>query len=115
MVGVLQTTPCALLASASWRSPGHHGAARIRNSNAIVPMTTVASAGAYLLSTPVELGPTYVSTLQSRPCLRRGTRRVIVAPLLAQLSCHLLFPLCAALPMTRLGSAIAPSRLLTDG
>ena len=30
---------------------------RIGNANAILPMTTVASAGAYLLSTPVELGP----------------------------------------------------------
>jgi hypothetical protein len=30
---------------------------RIGNSNAILPMTTVASAGAYLLSTLVELGP----------------------------------------------------------
>src|SRR5437762_13001594 len=30
---------------------------RIRNSDVIWPMTTVASAGAYLLSTPVEPGP----------------------------------------------------------
>src|SRR5260370_25974964 len=30
---------------------------RIRNSNALLPMTAIASAGAYLLSTPVELGP----------------------------------------------------------
>src|SRR5439155_11712158 len=30
---------------------------RIGNSNALLPMTTVASAGAYLLSTLVELGP----------------------------------------------------------
>jgi hypothetical protein len=29
----------------------------IENSNAILPMTTVASAGAYLLSTLVELAP----------------------------------------------------------
>src|SRR2546427_9699067 len=30
---------------------------RIRNSDVILPMTTVASAGAYLRATPVELGP----------------------------------------------------------
>jgi hypothetical protein len=29
----------------------------IGKSNAILPMTTVASSGAYLLSTPVEFGP----------------------------------------------------------
>jgi hypothetical protein len=31
--------------------------AQIGNTNAILPMTTVASAGAYLLSTPMALGP----------------------------------------------------------
>jgi hypothetical protein len=31
--------------------------AQIGNANAILPMTSVASAGAYLLSTPMELGP----------------------------------------------------------
>src|SRR5262245_55761871 len=35
----------------------HIPSARIGNSDAILPMTTVASAGAYLLSTPVEFGP----------------------------------------------------------
>jgi hypothetical protein len=42
--------------------------AQIGNTNAILPMTTVASAGAYLLSlsTPMELGPTlyYTDTLR---------------------------------------------------
>jgi hypothetical protein len=40
--------------------------AQIGNTNAVLPMTTVASAGAYLLSTPMELGPTlyYTDTLR---------------------------------------------------
>jgi hypothetical protein len=44
---------------------------RIGNANAILPMTAVASAGAYLLSTPVDLGPNTRGEPRRQP--QRGT------------------------------------------
>ena len=57
------------LSLAAWMSATSFGLLQcIGNSNAILPMTTVASAGAYLLSTPVEVTP------NAALHLRRGHR-----------------------------------------
>ena len=57
------------LSLAVWMSAKSFGLLQcIGNSNAILPMTTVASAGAYLLSTPVEVTP------NAALHLRRGHR-----------------------------------------